>query len=580
MLTKVIAWSMQHRGIVLLVAGVVGFLGYLSLSSLNIDAFPDTTPVQVQINTAAPSLVPEEIERQITFPIELAMSGMPGLEQLRSLSQFGISQVIVTFKDGTNIYFARQLINERLSTVQLPEGMPRPEMGPVSTGLGEVFHYMLAPSGPDGMDLTQLRTTQDWVVKPAMRPVPGTAEVNSWGGYKKQYQVLIDPSLLFKYDLTFQQVIQAVRANNLNVGGGSIDRAGDMLLVHGVGRTTNVQEIEDIVITAKEGVPIHVGDVAEVVIGHEIRRGAVSANGEGEVALGLCFMLMGENSYAVTHRMGEKFKEVQKELPAGAKAVALYDRTELVDEVIDTVRKNLFDGALLVIVILFVFLGNLRAGLIAATAIPVSMLFAFCGMYEAGIAGTLLSLGAIDFGIVVDSSVVVIENIIRKLAHHGPVPWQKRVELVRDAAIEVRTPTVFGQLIIMIVYIPILTLEGVEGKMFRPMALTVVFVLIGSLISSLTLIPVLSSLVLPKRLEENDVFLVRLAQRIYGPLLRLAMSTRIAVLGLAGCALAVALLVAMNLGSEFVPRLSEGSIVVGITRPAGTSLRQSIRLNT
>jgi cobalt-zinc-cadmium resistance protein CzcA len=353
-----------------------------------------------------------------------------------------------------------------------------------------------------------------------------------------------------------------------------------MLLVHGIGRTVNVEQIEDIVITAKEGVPIHVKDVADVTIGHEIRRGAITAEGRGEAVLGLGFMLMGENSYAVTTRLREKLEEVRANLPPGVRVVPVYDRTELVDQVIATVRNNLCDGALLVIVILFIFLGNLRAGLIAAMAIPLSMLFAFCGMYPAGIAGTLLSLGAIDFGIVVDSSVVVIENVVRQLAHHAPADARSRLRVIRDAAIEVRTPTVFGQLIIMIVYIPILTLQGVEGKMFRPMALTVVFVLTGSLILSLTLIPVLASLVLPKRMEEKDVLLVRLAQRLYAPILRLALSAKFAVLGLAGGVLAVGVMMVLGFGSEFVPRLSEGSLVVGIVRPPGTSLAQSVILNT
>lgn len=581
MLGKLISWSLDHRWLVLLGALAISAAGALALSWLNIDAFPDTTPVQVQINTAAPSLVPEEVERQITFPVELAMSGMPGLEQMRSLSQFGLSQVVVTFRDGTDIYFARQLINERLSTVEIPAGLDRPEMGPVSTGLGEVVHYMLEPGESTPLDLTELRTTQDWVVKPALRPVAGTAEVNSWGGLKKQYQVRIDPARLFKYDLSFQQVVQAVRANNLNVGGGNIDRDGDMLLVHGIGRTVNIPAIENIVVAAKEGVPIYLKDLAEVVIGHEIRRGTITANGQGEVVLGLGFMLMGENSYAVTRRLADKLAEVEPTLPAGVKLTTVYDRTELVDQVIATVRNNLCEGALLVVLILYVFLGNLRAGLIAAMAIPLSMLFAFCGMYLSGIAGTLLSLGAIDFGIVVDSSVVVIENVVAKLAHAGPgIDGKSRLRIIRDAAIEMRIPSVFGQLIIMIVYIPILTLEGVEGKMFRPMALTVIFVLTGSLLLSLTVVPVLSSLVLPKKLEERDVLLVRWALWLYAPVLRAALRNRLAVLGLASGVLFMAGLVVLGFGTEFVPRLSEGSVVVGVLRPPGTSLEQSVRLNT
>ena len=577
MLGWLIDWSLRNRYLVLAIALGVATAGVVSLRKLNIDAFPDTTPVQVQINTVAPALVPEEVERQITFPIELAISGMPGLEQLRSVSQFGLSQVVVTFVDGTDIYFARQLINERLGTVEIPVGIDRPQMGPVSTGLGEVLHYILVS---EGKDLTDLRTMHDWVVKPAMRPVPGTAEINSWGGYKKQYQVWIDPVRLIKYDLSWEAVMDAVRGNNLNVGGGSINRAGDMLLVHGVGRTSTIEQIQDIVITAREGVPIRVRDVAKVAIGHEIRRGVVTANGRGEVVLGLGFMLMGENSYGVTRRLADKLKEVKSQLPAGARLETVYDRTELVDQVIDTVRRNLLDGGLLVVIILFVFLGDLRAGLMVALAIPMAMLFGFCGMLQAGIAGTLLSLGAIDFGIVVDSSVVVVENIVKRLAHHGPVSGAERLRIIRDAAVEVRTPTVFGQLIIMIVYLPILSLQGVEGKMFRPMALTVMFVLTGSLILSLTLMPVLASLVLPKTIEERDALPVRWARALYAPLLRFCLRFRYPVLAVGGAGLVMATVLVLSFGSEFVPRLSEGAIVLGIVRPPGTSLEESIRVNT
>ncbi|HWG42162.1 MAG TPA: efflux RND transporter permease subunit, partial [Gemmataceae bacterium] len=580
MLAWLITWSLRNRYLVLGGALAIAISGFLSLMRLNIDAFPDTTPVQVQINTVSPSLVPEEVERQITFPVELCISGLPGLKQVRSLSQFGLSQIIVTFEDGTDIYFARQLINERLGTVQMPAGIDKPEMGPVATGLGEVLHYLVKS---DGMDLIDVRTYQNWKVRPEMRPVPGTAEINSWGGFEKQYQVRVDPLRLLKYDLGFDQVVRALRENNMNVGGGNLVQTGEMLLIHGVGRTNTIDQIEEIMIASQDGTPIRVRDVAKVVVGHAIRRGAVTADGQGEAVLGLGFMLMGENSYAVTPRLRNKLEEVKKETPAGARIETVYDRTELVDKVIETVRDNLLEGGLLVVTILYILLGNLRAGLIVATAIPLSMLFAFNGMLQAGIAGTLLSLGAIDFGIVVDSSVVVVENVIRHAAHasHAGGGHQKsREELVRDAAIEVRKPTVFGQLIIMIVYIPILTLEGVEGKMFRPMALTVIFVLVGSLIMSLTLMPVLAYLFLPRHMEEKDVRLIRLAQWVYTPFLKLAMGLRWATVGLAICLLLLAGLIAMSLGSEFVPRLSEGAVVIGLIRMPGTSLEESTHLNT
>lgn len=599
MLKSIIAWSLANRWLVVVGALVVAVAGWFSLSALNVDAFPDTTPVQVQINTVAPALVATEVERLITFPIELSLGGLPGLKDVRSISQFGLSQVTVTFDDGTDVYRARQTINERLTSLEMPAGMPRPEMGPVATGLGEVFHYLLKPRGspeeadrreprppgeparqePPGHSLTDLRTMQDWVIRPALRSIPGTAEINSWGGLEKQYQVRVDPSSLFRHDVTFQQVVEAVRANNLNVGGGYIDRGGDMLVVHGIARTTSVEQIGEIVITSHNGLPVCVRDVAEIAIGHEIRRGVVTADGKGEAVLGLGFMRIGENSYGVTQRIREGFQGVLPALPDDAEAVTVYDRTELVDDVISTVRQNLLDGALLVVLILYIFLGNLRAGLIAAVTIPLSMLFAFCGMYQIGLAGTLLSLGAIDFGIVVDSSVVVIENVVRRLSH-APAGAATRLERIRDAAVEVRKPTVYGQLIIMIVYIPILTLEGVEGKMFRPMALTVVLVLLGSLILSLTLTPVLASFVLPKQISEREVLVVRIAQWIYGRILRTALASPIATLGFAASALLVAGAIALSFGSEFVPRLSEGSIVVGVRRVPGTSFDQSAAVNT
>lgn len=577
MLRPLIAWSLNHRGLVALGMLGVCLLGWWSNRQLRVDAFPDTTPIQVQINAVCPGLVADEVERQITFPIELAMGGMPGLESLRSLSQFGLSVVVLTFRDGTDIFFARQLINERLQGVELPPSVPRPEMGPVSTGLGEVFHYILIP---DGASLTDVKTFQDWTLKPGLRTVSGTAEVNAWGGLNKQYQVRADPLRLQKYNLSFEQLFAAIPRNNFNVGGGTIPLGGDALLVHGIGRTVSVNEIGNIVLTAEDGVPIRVRDVADVTIGHELRRGVVTANGRGEVVLGLGFMLMGENSYSVTTRLRERFQELQSTLPEGVRSEIVYDRTELVDQVIATVRTNLLEGAFLVVVILYFLLGSLRAGLIAATAIPLSMLVGFCGMHQAGIAASLLSLGAIDFGIVVDSSVVVIESILRKLGHAGELDGEERLAAIRQATDEVRKPACFGQLIIMIVYIPILTLEGVEGKMFRPMAWTVVFILIGSLVMSLTATPVLASWILPRKVEEKDVWLVRMATALYRPLLRWSIRYRGPIIVLAALLLATTLGVAVQLGSEFVPRLSEGDIVLGILRAPGTSLETSAELNT
>jgi heavy metal efflux system protein len=588
MLNWLIDFSLKHRAMVILAAGLFAVVGVFSLQQLDIDAFPDTTPVQIQINTVAPSLASEEIERQITFPVEQAISGLPGLLELRSISKFGLSQVVVIFDDGIDIYFARQLINERLSTVELPDGIQRPQMGPVSTGLGEVFHYVLIYDGVDFSKvsqeerikrLTELRTIHDWVVKPQLRSVRGVAEVNSWGGYEKQYQVRLDPERLFKYGLTFEQVSDAITANNENVGGGTVTDGSEMLLVHGVGRTVNIQEIEDIVITSEDGVPVRIRDVADVQIGHEIRRGAVTANGRGEAVLGLGFMLMGENSHQVTWAIKEKVQSIRETLPPGVRIQTVYDRTELIDHVIHTVQKNLFEGGLLVVAVLFIFLGNLRAGIIVAMAIPLSMLFAFTGMLKFGIAASLLSLGAIDFGLVVDSSVVMIENCVRHLAHNRN--GRSRLQVIRDAAVEVRKPTMFGELIIMIVYLPILTLEGVEGKLFRPMAMTVIMALAGSMVLSLTLMPVLASLFLPNHIEEKEPLLIRVLKRLYAPVLRFTMHHKAFVIGSALLLLvSVFSLVAPNLGSEFVPRLSEGAITLNVVRLAGTTMEESIRYNT
>jgi cobalt-zinc-cadmium resistance protein CzcA len=577
MLNWIIDFSLRHRVLVILGTVALAVLGGVSLRYLDIDAFPDTTPVQVQINTIAPALGPEEVEQRITFPIEQAIDGLPGLENMRSVSKFGFSQVVVTFEEGTDIYFARQLINERLATVELAAGTDRPRMGPVSTGLGEVFHYVLSGSGND---VTELRTIHDWIIKPKLRTVPGTAEVNSWGGYEKQYQVRADPLRLIEHGVTFDEVMQALRRNNQNVGGGTIRDGARAVLVQGLGRTTDVEQIEAIVVTARDGVPIRVRDLAQVMIGSEIRRGAVTADGRGEVVLGLGFMLMGENTHEVTWAMKDKLNEIQSTLPANVDVTPVYDRTQLVDHVIHTVKNNLFEGGLLVIAVLFAFLGNLRAALIVALAIPLSMLFAFSGMLRFGISASLLSLGAIDFGMIVDSSVVMVENCVRHVAR-GDNRRRPILDVVRDAAVEVRKPTMFGELIIMIVYLPILTLEGVEGKLFRPMALSVIFALIGSMVLSLTLMPVLASLLLPRRVDEREPLLMRIAHWLHAPVLRFSMRHKGLVIGFAVCVMFLAFgLIAPNLGSEFVPRLSEGAIAINVIRLAGTDLHESIEINT
>ncbi|MFN6053109.1 MAG: efflux RND transporter permease subunit, partial [Planctomycetia bacterium] len=396
---------LKHRWLVFII--FVGFAAFSlwRLPNLAIDAFPDTTPVQVQVNTYAAGLAAEEVERQVTFPIEQEISGIPRLSALRSLSKFGLSQVTITFEEGTSIYFARQQVSERLGNVTLPLGVARPQLGPIATGLGEVVHYMVEKSGP-GTTLSDVRTFQDWVVKPMLRKVPGVAEINTWGGEKKQYQIRMDPALLVKYELSFEQVIEAVRATNMNIGGSNIAKGSETLIVQGLARTNNLEQIRAIVVTSRNGKPITIADVGAVMVGSDIRLGAVSFQGRGESVMGLGFMLMGENSNKVTNDLKKQIQVVKSSLPSDYRLEIAYDRTELVDQVITTVRGNLFEGGLLVIAILFLFMGNLRASLIVALAIPFSMLFAFNGMIAFGIAGSLLSLGAIDFGMVVDSSVV------------------------------------------------------------------------------------------------------------------------------------------------------------------------------
>jgi cobalt-zinc-cadmium resistance protein CzcA len=574
MLSAIITFCLRHRLLVILVWGGVALAGILAFRRLPLDAFPDTTPVMVQVNTVAPALAPLEIERQITAPVEQAISGLPGLESVRSLSRFGLSQVTVTFEDGTDLYLARQVVSERLAGVALPAGVERPRLGPVATGLGEVFHYLVRGAG---RSLAELRTLQDWTIRPQLASVRGVAEINSWGGDERQLHVVVDPVELAKHDLTLAALAEAIERNNANVGAGTLERAGEASLIQGVGIVTRKEDIEDIVLFAEAGVPVRIRDVASVVDGRELRRGAVTAGGQGEVVLGLGFMLVGENSHQVTERLAARLTEVKKTLPRGVEVTPVYQRTDLVDAVLRTVRENLLEGAILVVAVLFAFLGSLRAGLIVASAIPLSMLFAFDLMTRAGIAGSLMSLGAIDFGLIVDSSVIVVENAVTRLGRARPD--EPTVDVVREAAIEVRRPTLFGELVIMIVYLPILTLEGIEGKLFRPMAWTVIFALLGSMALSLTLMPVLASLGLSRRARRENL-LVRLLKRGYRRALEPALRAPRLVLGAAVVLLAGGALLATRLGSEFVPRLREGAIVINTVRLASISLDESVRYGT
>jgi cobalt-zinc-cadmium resistance protein CzcA len=575
MLTRILDWSLHHRLVVILAWVGVAIAGVLAWVRLPIDAFPDTTPVQVQINSVAAALAPLEVERQITRPLETSISGLPGLVEVRSVSKFGFSQITATFADGTDIYLARQVVLGRLQGVEIPPDVKGPTLGPVATGLGEIFHYLVTGTGHS---LAELRTIQDWIIAPQLRAVSGVAEVNSWGGDERQVHVMVDPRRLQQYDLSLAELAQALEDNNTNVGGGTLDQAGESSLIQGIGIATRSQDIEDMVVASRAGVPIRVRDVARVVDGREIRRGAVTADGTGEVVLGLAFMLMGENSHDVAQRLALRLDEVRKGLPAGVEATTVYDRTHLVEKVLHTVRTNLLEGSLLVIAVLFLFLGQIRAGLIVAAAIPLSMLFASNLMVRFGIAGSLMSLGAIDFGLIVDSSVIQIENVMRRLGEdRGRRPV---MEVVRDAVVEVRKPTLFGELIIAIVYLPILTLEGIEGKLFRPMALTVIFALAGSMLLSLTLIPVLASFGLGRRREHGENAVMRGLVRSYRPVLRFALDRPGLMIAVALIMLANATFLATRLGSEFVPRLREGAIVINTVRLAGVSIDESVRYGT
>ncbi|PKN13425.1 MAG: CusA/CzcA family heavy metal efflux RND transporter [Deltaproteobacteria bacterium HGW-Deltaproteobacteria-4] len=583
MFERLIEFSLRNRLLVVLLFVVTFCAGAWSLLHLPIDAFPDTTPVQVQINTIAPALGPEEVERQLTMPVELAVSGLPSLVSVRSISKFGLSQVVATFSDDMPIYDSRQLIMERLAAVELPPGIERPELGPISTGLGEVFHYLLRSDNPQ-RTLDELRTLHDWVVKPELRKVAGVAEINSWGGVERQYHVIVAPESLIKYGLTLGDISEALQENNANVGGGQVITAGQTLLVHGIGQVTSLEEVGAIVLTSHSGAAVRVRDVAEVRIDHELRRGAVSAQGKGEVVLGLGFMLMGENSREVTTALKERLDKVRQALPEDIILETVYDRTELIDHVIETVQHNLVAGAILVIAILFLLLGNLRAGLLVAAAIPMSMLFATLGMGQMGIAASLLSLGAIDFGILVDGSVVMTEANLRGLnerqLHLGrPLTAQERMASILASSCQVGRPIAFGMGIIALVFLPVLTLQGIEGKMFQPMAWTFIFALLGALLVAIFLSPILSFQFLPKEGKVHTGWAEIWLQRLYTPALARVLHYRRLSLLVAALLVIVTGVVASRLGGEFLPRMSEGSIVASVVRLAGVSVDESMAYN-
>ncbi len=585
MIDRLIRFSVAHRTLVMMLTALLAGAGVYSAIRLPIDAVPDVTNVQVQVLTAAPSLAPLEIERQITFPVEVALSGLPGVTELRSVSKFGLSAVTVVFEDATNIYFARQLVLERLAQAreQIPPNIGTPQMGPVSTGLGEIYQYELAAAPGSGYDAMALRTIQDWSVRRQLLGTPGVAEVNSFGGLEKQYQVRIDPPKLQAYGLTLRDVYEAVARNNANVGGAYIEKGAEQYLLRGIGLAQSAEDIGGIVVkTGAEGVPVYVRDLAEVVAGAAVRHGAVTADGEGEIVAGIAMMLKGENSRATVERVKSRVEEIKKTLPKGVELIPFYDRSELVDRTMRTVATNLVEGALIVILVLVLLLGNWRGALLVATMIPLSMLIAAILMRLFNVSGNLMSLGAIDFGLIVDGAVIMTENAVRRVAERQgelrrALTGDELRARVRDAALEVRRATMFGELIIVVVYLPILALSGIEGKMFKPMALTVIFALAGAFVLSLTYVPAALTFVLRGRVAETESQVIRRAQRLYRPALEFVMQRRRPALAAALALVVISCALFPLLGAEFIPRLDEGALALESRLLPGVALSHSVK---
>lgn len=589
MIDRIVRFAIANRWLVMVAVLGFGVFGYMQYERLPIDAVPDITNVQVQINTKAPGYSPLESEQRVTFLVETAMAGLPHLESTRSISAYGLSQVTIVFQDGTDIYFARQLVNERLQDVkgQLPAGVA-PEMGPVSTGLGEIYLYsVVAEAGARKSDgsaytPTDLRSIQDWIIRPQLRQVPGVSEVNSIGGNAKQYQVAPDPARLLAYEVTLSDLVKGLEANNVNVGAGYIETNGEQKLVRVPGQIADAEALRRTVIATRDDIPITVSDVAEVGIGKELRTGAATRDAK-ETVIGTALMLIGENSRTVSLRVAERLDQINKTLPPGVKAEPVYDRTVLVNKTIATVQKNLFEGAVLVIVVLFAFLGNLRAALLTALVIPLSLFATFTGMVQSKVSGNLMSLGALDFGLIVDGALIIVENCLLRLsqAQHERqrlLERGERFEVIYNATREVFKPSLVSVAVIVLVNLPIFALTGVEGKMFHPMAFAVIAALIGALIFSLTFVPAACALLLTGKISEKDNFIVAGAKRLYAPLLRWVLKGRWAV---AGGALVFVLLcgfLASRMGAEFIPNLDEGDVAMEAIRPPGTGVEQGVQM--
>ncbi|MBL8960891.1 MAG: efflux RND transporter permease subunit [Gemmatimonadetes bacterium] len=586
MIERILVWALGNRVLVLVFSILLSGAGIVALRNLPIDAVPDVTNVQVQVLTTAPALGPEEVERFITTPVEIAMSGLPGLDEVRSVSKFGLSAVTVVFAEGTDIYHARQLVNERVQTAReaIPEGYGDPEMGPISTGLGEIFQFEVRGEGKSAMDL---RSILEWEIAPRLRRVPGVVEVNSFGGELKTYEVQVVPERLTQYGIALGDLFEAVRSSNANAGGAYIERSGEQYLVRGEGLLTSLEDIGNVVVsTDRDGTPIYVRQLADVQYAPQVRQGAVTRDGRGEVVTGITMMLLGANARAVVTDVKAAVDAMTPDLTRlGVSIEPFYDRTELVDKTVATVTRSLIEGGILVIVILFLMLRNLRAGLVVAAAIPLSMLGAFIGMRELGVSGNLMSLGAIDFGLIVDGAVIVVENAMRLIAVRGhalgrALTRDERTDAVLTGSREVLRSTAFGVSIIAIVYLPILTLTDIEGKMFRPMATTVLLALATSLVLALTLVPVLAALFLPSHVSEEESSIVRRARSWYEPWLDRALSRPRTALGAAAALFAGSLALTPFLGAEFIPRLDEGTLALQAWRLPSVSLEESLRQTT
>ena len=589
MFERLIQASIAQRVLIMFASLMLIVVGVYSYQRLPIDAVPDITNVQVQINTYAPGYSPLETEQRITFPVETVMAGLPGLQQTRSLSRYGLSQVTVIFSEDTDLFFARQLVNERVAQARerLPAGLT-PALAPIATGLGEIYLWTVeADKGatkPDGTPYTgtDLREIQDWVIKPQLRTVPGVTDINSIGGYVKEYQVAPSPERLAAVGISMAELVHAIDRNNQNAGAGYIEKRGEQYLVRVPGQLRTVDDIRDVIVKNEAGVPVRVRDLAEVGIGRELRTGAVTLNGE-ETVLGTVFMLIGQNSRNVSQAVDKRMKEINRNLPKGVRAVTVYDRTNLVDKAIATVQANLLEGAALVIAVLFVFLGNLRAALITAAVIPLAMLFTLTGMVQQKVSANLMSLGALDFGIIVDGAVVIVENCIRRLAHAQQqfgrtLTRDERFHEVFEAARESRRPLLFGQFIIIVVYLPIFALSGIEGKMFNPMAFTVVTALLAAMLLSVTFVPAAVALFVTGRVSEKENILMRLARQYYLPLYDWVMQAKALVLTVAAVLVVLCGLLMMRLGSEFIPNLNEGDLAVQTIRAPGISLTQAVEM--